>query len=64
MLESNDRDEALFVTLPAIFNTGTHGHRETLLAPNGLVRDVYSALRWCVKGQERGASKGFIGDTK
>jgi hypothetical protein len=47
--------EAVFVGLPAIF-----GHT----TPKGLIRDVFRTLRFCIKGIERGSTKGFIGDTK
>jgi hypothetical protein len=54
--------EAVFVSLPALFSTLS---KPGILSPkNSLVREVYSTLRFCVKGIERGNSKGFIGDTK
>ena len=52
--------EAVFVALPSVFS------RLSRLADDkaGLASEVGRSLRWCVKGIERGATKGFIGDTK
>jgi len=54
--------EAVFINLPTVFSTLSIG--ANLSPQNSLVRQVYSALRFCVKGIERGNAKGFIGDTK
>lgn len=53
--------EVVFVSLSTFFSKAG-GSPE--LKKEGLVTDVYRSLRFCVKGIERGASKGFIGDTK
>lgn len=54
--------EAVFINFPTLFPTLSKAGN--LSPQNSLVREVYSALRFCVKGIERGNAKGFIGDTK
>ena len=55
--------EAVFVDLPSVFGELS---RAPLLSPRGFVRDVYKSLKFCDKGQERGATEQgtFVGDTK
>lgn len=51
--------EVLFVSLPMV-----GASQPPLKKTKGVVNDVYKALRFCVKGKERGSDKGFIpGDT-
>jgi hypothetical protein len=38
--------------------------RSPILPKDGLVADVYSSLKFCIKGMEYGSAKGTMPDTK
>ena len=51
--------DILFVSLPM-----TGASKEPMRSSKGMVTAIFNALRFCVKGKERGADKGFLpGDT-